>query len=212
MTDRPTAIASSRTRSTFLGEICGIGTSSGYRLVVGRWEQSPLGSFTDVMMEGPDGVRTLLAPNQTVADYVRSTYTFDAVEVVEVVAVRRPTGLTLTAGRLHLDAVIGKRSPIGYVVRAVPRRIAVAPWWATAIDPFARIAMRGVRTRGTAGNGRREWYGATDAKRITSVSAALGGTDLGTLTDVWPPVRFGFGSTPRAPSAVSVASTVEEIT
>ncbi len=45
----------------------------------------------------------------------------------------------------------------------------------------------------------------------SEMAAALGGTDRATLADVWPPVRFGFGSTPRAPSAVSVASTVDEI-
>ena len=31
-----------------------------------------------------------------------------------------------------------------------------------AVDPVARVVMRGVRTRGSAGHGRREWYGATD--------------------------------------------------
>ena len=68
--------------------------------------------------------------------------------------------------------------------------------------------MRGVRTRGTAGNDRREWYGATDQHRLDGVSATLGGVDLGALADVWPPVRFGFSSTPRTPSIVTVTTTI----
>ena len=63
-------------------------------------------------------------------------------------------------------------------------------------DPVARLLMDGVRTRGTAGNGRREWYGATDAHAVTSrLAGAFDGTDLGALADVDPPCRFGFSST-----------------
>lgn len=199
------------TRSTFRGEICGVGTTSGHRIVIGRWEQSPLGPFADVMVESPDGVRTLLAPSETVADFVSTTYTFDTIEIVAVDARRTATTLTVDAGSLNVRAVIGRRSGIGYVLRCVPRPIAEAPWWAAAIGPVAKFVMRGVRTTGTAGNGRREWYGASDARKITTVDATSAGIDLGTLTDVWPPVRFGFGSTPRRPSAVRVVSTVEEI-
>ena len=61
--------------------------------------------------------------------------------------------------------------------------------------------MDGVRTRGTAGNGRREWYGATDARAVTALSGAFDGTDLGALADVDPPCRFGFSSTPRQADA-----------
>ena len=77
-----------------------------------------------------------------------------------------------------------------------------------AIDPVARLALRGVRTRGSAGHGRREWYGAADVHRLTAVRARLGDDDLGSLTDVWPPVRFGFSSTPRRASIVAVTTTV----
>ncbi|MGW0857195.1 hypothetical protein ACWD3D_18320, partial [Streptomyces sp. NPDC002690] len=69
--------------------------------------------------------------------------------------------------------------------------------------------LPGVRTLGTAGPGRREWYGARDQHRVLSVSASLGGTDLGGLAPVDPPVTFGFGSAPRGPSVVRITSTVE---
>ena len=37
--------------------------------MVGRWPTSPFDAFADVMHEAPDGVRTLLAPTQQVADF-----------------------------------------------------------------------------------------------------------------------------------------------
>jgi hypothetical protein len=69
--------------------------------------------------------------------------------------------------------------------------------------------MHGVRTVGTAGNGRREWYGATDTRRVDAMSGTFEGQDLGRLADVDPPCRFGFSSTPRRPSVTSVVTTVE---
>ncbi|NKX52769.1 hypothetical protein HER39_19765, partial [Arthrobacter deserti] len=63
----------------FTGFIAGLGTSAGRRLVVGHWTDPPLGAFTDVMTEDRDGLRSLLAPNRAVADYVSVTYRFDEV-------------------------------------------------------------------------------------------------------------------------------------
>ena len=51
-------------RDRFTGRIAGVGTTSGVRVVVGRWDQSPWGGFTDVMLAQPDGLRVLLAPSQ----------------------------------------------------------------------------------------------------------------------------------------------------
>jgi hypothetical protein len=68
--------------------------------------------------------------------------------------------------------------------------------------------MSGVRTRGTAGGGRREWYSAQDMHRIKAVSARFDGVDLGDLRPVDPPVRFGFASTPEEPSLVRVLSRI----
>jgi len=169
---------------------------------------SPFGSFADVMHEGPDGVRTLLAPTQEVADFVAETYVFDAVRIVPVVADRSPGRLVLEAGDLVAEVTFGARSAVGWMLRAVPAPIARSRTWCTAIDPIARLVLRGVRTRVTAGNGRREWYGATDQHQISAVTASLAGEDLGALADVWPPVRFGFSSTPRTPSLVRVTTTI----
>jgi hypothetical protein len=73
----------------------------------------------------------------------------------------------------------------------------------------ARVLLRGVRTRGTAGADRREWYGATDAHRVDTATGGFDGVDLGGLADVDPPCRFGFSSTPRRPTVTTVVTTVE---
>ncbi len=106
----------------------------------------------------------------------------------------------------------GAAHPAGWVLRAVPRRLAAAPAWSAATDPVARVVMPGVRTRGTTGSGerqRREWYGATDHHRVTGLEGTLDGVGLGSLAPVDPPATFGFSSSPRSPSLTAVVSTVE---
>ena len=61
------------TRYAFHGFIAGMGTAEGTRLVVGHWPESPLGSFSDVMVERADGHRMLLAPSEEVAGFVAAT-------------------------------------------------------------------------------------------------------------------------------------------
>ncbi|WP_353945519.1 hypothetical protein ABII15_30700 [Streptomyces sp. HUAS MG91] len=196
-------------RLRFDGWIAGVGTASGTRLVVGHWPGSPWGAFADVMVEHPDGHRELLAPTPRVADFVAATYTFDAVTHCPVTVVPSVAAWRVTAGPLRLTITPGRRDALGRVLRAVPRRVAVEPAWAAVCDLPARLLMPGVRTRGSAGGGRREWYAALDHHLITAVDATWDGTDLGALRAVDPPVRFGFGSVPRGPSLTRVVSTVE---
>jgi hypothetical protein len=192
----------------FDGFIAGIGTAAGLRVVVGHWPSSPFGAFTDVMVERPDGHRMLLAPTEQVAGYVGGTYTFDEVDRVDVDAVASRDRWTVRAGPLDLTFAVGGRPPLGVLLRAVPRRLATEPRWVTALDVVARRVLPGVRTRGSAGQGRREYYAALDLRRITGARITWNGVDQGGLTPVEPPVRFGFGSTPRAPSLVRVVTVV----
>jgi hypothetical protein len=197
------------TRWRFEGEIAAFGTSAGHRIVLGRWPVSPFGPISDVMLETPDGMRLLIAPSDEVAGFLASTYRFDSVDVTPVEMIRRPGRLQVAAGQLRADLSIGRRGWLGLLLQAVPRAVATAPSWATLIDPLVRTALPGVRTRGSAGSGRREWYGARDLHPLVSVTARWQGTDLGTMADVRPPVRFGFGSTPRRPSIVHLTTTVQ---
>jgi hypothetical protein len=196
-------------RVRFTGEIAGIGTTSGHRIVVGSWPMSPFGPVADVMVESPAGLRTLLAPTEQLAAFVADTYTFDAVRVVEVRVSGTGSRRTVDAGPLQVTMHVGGRDVVGRALAALPERLSASPAWTWVTDPVARLFLRGVRTRGSAGNGRREWYGASDRHRIVAATAAWDGVDLGTLAPVRPAVRFGFGSVPARPSLVAVTTTVE---
>jgi len=197
------------TREVFDGWIAGIGTSSGHRLVVGHWPLSPYGPMADVMLEAPDGRRTLFAPTAEIAAFVAATYLFDEVRVVPVDVAVDGQGWRVAAGPLLLSFRTGRRGPLGWLLRAIPTRLAAEPRWVGLLDLPARTVLRGVRTRGAARAGRWEWYGARDLHPVVSATARLDGAGLGGLADVEPPVRFGFGSVPRRPSLVRVTTTVE---
>jgi hypothetical protein len=196
-------------RWRFDGEIAAFGMASGHRIVVGRWPVSPFGPVSDVMVEAPHGTRLLIAPSDEVAGFVASTYRFDCVEVKPVAVIRQPGRLEVVAGQLRATMTVGRRSWLGMLLRAVPRSVATAPAWASFMDPLVRAMLPGVRTRGSAAAGRKEWYGAWDLHRLVSVTASWRGTDLGAMTDVFPPVRFGFGSAPRQPCVVRLTTTVQ---
>ncbi len=149
-----------------------------------------------------------MPPTAEVAEYIAATYSFDEIRV-------EPTALSVTGGRwvlssspLRVEIVASGRTPVGALLRLVPRPLARARWWTHAIGPIAARMRDGVRTVGTAGGGRREYYCALDERRLSAVHARLAGEVLGELRPVSPPVRFGFGSTPSVPSLVRVTTTI----
>jgi hypothetical protein len=194
----------------FDGCIAGLGSPAGLRVVVGHWPSSPLGAFTDVMVERPDGRRILLAPDERVAGFVAATYTFDEVRCGPVATTVEGNRWRVTADPLELEFTTGRRTALGLALRAVPQRLATTPAWITAVDVVARRVLPGVRTRGSAGHGRREYYAALDVQALTGARIRWQGVDQGGLAPVEPPVRFGFGSTPRTPSLVRVVTLVAE--
>lgn len=195
-------------RWIFDGHIAGIGTASGLRAVVGIWQDSPFGSFADVMVQQPSGHRLLLAPRPDVAEFIAATYTFDEVRLVDVSAVLGDRALRVDAGPLAIRAVTGARTFLGSALQAVPRRLAVHPRWLSAVSPFAALAAPGARTYGTAGSGRTEYYGVTDLHHVTSAVVSWEGSDAGTLAPIRPAVTFGFSSVPPRPSVARVRTTV----
>lgn len=195
-------------RLRFSGRIAGFGTASGTRVVLGLWERTPLGPFADAMVERADGHRLLIAPTAETADLIASTYSFEEVRIAPVVRRRIDGGLTVDAGPLAVSLRLGGLTPLGRLLRVVPRAVAEHPAWLTAISPVASLLVRGVRTAGSAGNGRREYYGVRAIRRVLAVDAALDGGDLGALRPLSPPVRFGFSSAPPEPAIVDVTTTI----
>ncbi|MFG3125593.1 hypothetical protein ACGFYO_26720 [Streptomyces sp. NPDC048201] len=204
---RPPARGPGSVDLRFDGWITGIGTASGTRLVLGHWPRSPFGSFSDVMVERTDGRRTLLAPTRQVADFIAGTYSFDEVRVVPVGVRIAGARWSVSAGApLDLAFTVGRRGVLGSLLR-VAGPLVSRPACAVLTDPLSRLLL-GVPTRGSAGGGRYEWYGARDLHRLSSATAVLDGQALGPLAPVDPPVRFGFASTPRTPCQVRVTTTV----
>lgn len=203
--------SSERTRRLrFDGAIAGIGTSSGTRLVLGMWPSSPYGSIVDAMIESADGHRVLIAPRAEVAEFIAATYNFDEIRIETTQLRISGSRWSIQTQTLQVRLDVGRRTAIGQVLSLIPRALARHRWWCRVIDPAARLMRRGVRTFGTAGNGRREWYCALDEHSIGGIEAYWDGVDLGTLQPVHPPVRFGFGSTPSRPSLVRVTTLVDE--
>lgn len=197
-----------RHRVRFRGQIAGVGTTSGTRVVVGRWVDSPLGSFADAMVERRDGHRLLLAPHPDVARFVAATYEFDEIRVEPFEVVVGPHDWQVRSTSLELDVRIGGPTALGRLLGVLPGQVAQAPWWCAMTDVVARVALDGVRTRGEMRQ-RREWYGATGNHRVEAASGTFDGAALGGLAPVDPPPRFGFSSTPPTPSVTDVVTTIE---
>ena len=198
----------------FDGEIAGVGTTSGVRLVVGAWARSPFGAFADVMVESADGHRLLLAPSCEVATFVSGTYAFDEVRVepvvVERVAVERGPQWRVRTDSLALDLTAGRRHPVSAALRLVPGGVRDREGWARLTSPVARLVMPGVSTHGSAGSARVEWYAAREVRRVVAASGSLAGRPLGDVAPLHPPVHFGFSSAPAAPSITRVRSFVRD--
>ena len=196
-------------RVRFDGEIFGVGTSSGVRLVVGAWAASPFGRVVDVMVEDAEGWRTLLAPRSDIADFIAATYVFDEIRV-EATSLRiAADAVRVTSQSLELEIGVGGRTPVGRILRLVPGPLGRTRWWCRASGIPARILRPGVRTVGTARAGRREYYCAGDEHRVTTVRARWNGADLGGLRPIVPAVRFGFASTPSAPARVRITTLID---
>ena len=193
--------------SSFTGHIAGLGTTSGVRIVVGVWNESPFGTFADAMVEDALGHRTLLAPRQAIADFVASTYTFDEVRI-EPVSVERGDEWSVHTRSLQLRFTPGKRLWVAPILKLVPAPVQRTARWAKICNPIASRLMPGVQTYGSAGHGRTEWYAARDVRRLVRADATWEGEELGQLAPVSPPVEFGFASAPAQPTLTALTSYV----
>ena len=196
-------------RLRFTGHIGGFGTAAGIRIVVGHWVHTPFGEFTDAMVQTGDDERVLVAPTEQVAEFVSETYQFDRTVIEPVDARKSADALTVEAQSLRVCLSVGGPGPFDWLLRMVPPPLSRAPWWLRAIDPVASRLVAGVHTAGTAGNGRREYYGVRRTRLITAVEGHFEGTDFGSVQTLEPPVQFGFASAPSTPQLVDVTTTID---
>ena len=162
------------------------------------------------MLAEPAGRRVLLAPSDEVAEFVVDDYTFDQVELGAVAVETGRTAWSVTAPGLSLRFGVGRRSPLGYLLRSQPRVLATSPAWTRVTDPVRRAgaARRTHPGHGRAGPARvlRRHRPAPGHRRWPAPGAAPSSARWPRSS---PEPGFGFGSTPERPSVTSIVTTVE---
>ena len=179
----------------FQGRITSSGFQTGDRIVVGAWNSSPFGNFTDIMWAKPDGTRVLIAPTQEIADYVTAMYSFDEVILEEIVSKEEGRCLTVKCKSMDLQFSWKK----GF---AIPFKRSLL-FIATVELFFARLIFS-TRTYGLTRNNRREWYAIDRVSNLSQASAKIGGNNVGNMAPMNPPCKFGFSEAPKKPASCEV--------
>ena len=184
----------------FSGRISSSGFSSGDRIVIGDWEDSPLGSFTNIMLARPDGSRVLISPSEKHAEYVSKLYNFEEVRILDLVVTRDKKSIQIEGTGLSVKMSWG-------VALAIP---IWRPLWfiATVENLFAKI-LYGTKTYGLTKDGRREWYSIRSISRVSSTEAIFDGKNFGDSEEFEISACFGFSEPPRKPSSVSLKSYID---
>ena len=176
----------------FKGRISSCAFSSGDRIVVGDWYDSPLGRFSDVMWARPDGKRTLIASSKKVVEYLNSIYSFEETIITDLDIILKDNEMLLKSEKLVLNFKWDKGWKIPF-----KRSL----FFIAAVEGiFARILF-GTKTHGRTKNGRKEWYAIDRVSKITTASASIDGQDLGVMTPMLKPCKFGFSEAPKKPSS-----------
>ncbi len=188
-------------RFELVGAIAGFGFSSGNRVVVGDWVESPIGPFCDVMWAEPDDHRTLITNSEGAAAFITAIYEFDSTLVEpNLVVDRRSDRLRVSWPAGELDLRVGRALPM-------PPR---PSWFTEKIEKPIAQAMLGVVTSGVSPTGVKEVYRAERIRRITGGWGVVAGRDLGELGPPLPASNFGFSEPPPFPSVTEVRPLLEE--
>ena len=184
----------------FEGRITSTGFSSGDRIVIGDWHDSPIGSFTNIMWAKPDGTRVLLSPSKEHAKYVSELYNFESVMITDIAVDRSRRGIAIEGGGLSLDISWGIALPI-----PIWRPL----WFIATIEAFFARVLFGTKTHGRTKNNRREWYSIRSISRVLNAEASFGGHELGGSESFTTDACFGFSEPPSMPASVSLKSYIE---
>ncbi len=185
------------TMEVFEGRVTSSGFPTGDKVVIGDWESSPLGPFTNLMWAKPDGTRVLIAPTQELADYVSALYSFEEVIVTPLEVSRGKNSIEIISDIGRVDMAWGWVFPLPFK----------RPLWfiANIEAPFARLFF-GTKTHGVTRNGWREWYHVRGLSRLVSAEVELEGRSSNKMSKSNRRVCFGFSEPPRMPLSVRVDS------
>ncbi len=179
----------------FKGRITSSAFESGDRIVVGTWNESIFGEFTDIMWAKRDGTRVLIAPTQEIADYVTAMYSFDEVILEEISTSLNDRNLSVNCNTMNLEFIWNKGFPIPFKRSLLFIR---------TIELFFAKLVFSTRTYGLTKNNRQEWYAIDRVSHITSATGNIEGGNIGEFGPMKEPCKFGFSEAPKKPSSCAV--------
>ena len=188
-------------REVFRGRIFSSSFERGDRVVIGAWDDSPLGGFTNIMWADPNGNRTLISPSEKHAEYVSSLYSFEEIRIVPVDVKIDGKSISVKADDFSVYMSWGFRFPLPF-----PRPL----WFISSVENFFAKTLFGTRTHGIANNGSEEWYSIRSISWLKGASAIVSGDNLGAMSSRTESSCFGFSEPPRRPAAVSLSSIIEK--
>jgi len=184
----------------FKGRITSSGFASGDRIVIGDWQESILGSFTNLMWAKSDGTKVLLSPSEKHAELVSKLYNFEEVNIVEFKVERGRKSISVSAGDLHIEATWGMTWRIPFW----------RPLWFTAfIEGFFGKILFGTKTHGRTKNNRKAWYSVRSISKLIQASAKFGNENLGESRKFVATACFGFSEPPAKPSSVTLKTYIK---
>jgi len=188
-------------RDVFRGRIFSSSFGRGDRIVIGKWEESPLGRFTNVMWADPNGKRTLFSPSEEHSEYVSSLYTFEEIRIVPIEVNIAGKSISVQADDLRVSMFWGFTLPL-----PIPRPL----WFISSVENFFARILFGTKTHGLANNGNEEWYSVRGISWLKGASAKVSGDDLGDMTRRSDSACFGFSEPPVRPAAVTLSSIIQK--
>ena len=151
------------------------------------------------MWANKDGKRTLVAPNQKVADYVNSMYEFEETIIEDISINNSERQLSLNSGTMNFELKWDRGWPIPF-----KRSL----FFIATVELFFAKLFFGTKTHGTTNNQRKEWYAIDRVSKIKSASGRINGQDLGDMTNM-SPCKFGFSEAPKKPSSCEVRTHIQ---
>jgi len=184
----------------FVGRITSTGFSSGDRIVIGDWKESPLGGFTNIMWAKHDGTRVLLSPSKKHADYVSGLYSFEEVRITEIDVLRSQGEVSVKGGGLSVRISWGS---------AVPLPFWRPLWFVASVEAVLGRAIFGTKTYGRTRDDRRGWYSVRSISRVLEAEGDINGKKLGQKERFHTTACFGFSEPPPMPTSVTLKSYIQ---
>ena len=185
----------------FEGRITSCGFSSGDRIVIGTWRNTPFGSFSDIMWAKPDGSKVLIAPNEKIANYISSLYEFDIIQIEDLKV--EDSGNMMKVETKDLNCHFEWSRGFSFLTKKRPL------WFIASIEFFFGWLIFGTKTYGKTKNGKKEWYAVDRLSKLTFAKAEFKKNDLGEYKKFHPKANFGFSDPPKMPCSALVRSHIE---